>query len=242
MSNFLTKAFGFDPQKNTVRTELVAGLTTFLTMAYILAVNPNIFSALPGMPAGSVFTATALAAIIATLVMAFWAKKPFALAPGMGLNAFFVFTVCLTMGHTWQFALTAVLIEGLIFVVLTLTKVRTWILNAIPLSLKHAIGAGIGLFIAFIGLQNAGLIVNNDATLVSLGDVCHGTGPRPSSACSSRIRPRVRPSRTSRVSCRCPTASLRSLSSSSGVKSSPGTCWPSCSPSCSSICSIRWAR
>ncbi|MBQ6072408.1 MAG: NCS2 family permease [Bacteroidales bacterium] len=176
MSNFLTKAFGFDPSKNTVRTELVAGLTTFLTMAYILAVNPNIFSALPGMPAGSVFTATALAAIVATLVMAFWAKKPFALAPGMGLNAFFVFTVCLTMGHTWQFALTAVLIEGIIFVILTLTKVRTWILNAIPLSLKHAIGAGIGLFIAFIGLQNAGLIVNSDATLVTLGDVCHGTG------------------------------------------------------------------
>ena len=176
MSNFLTKAFGFNPEKHTVRTELVAGLTTFLTMAYILAVNPNIFSALPGMPAGSVFTATALAAIIATLVMAFWAKKPFALAPGMGLNAFFVFTVCLTMGHSWQFALTAVLIEGLIFVILTLTKVRTWILNAIPLSLKHAIGAGIGLFIAFIGLQNAGLIVNNDATLVALGDVCHGTG------------------------------------------------------------------
>ena len=174
--SFLSKAFGFNPEKNTVRTELVAGLTTFLTMAYILAVNPNIFSALPGMPAGSVFTATALAAIIATLVMAFWAKKPFALAPGMGLNAFFVFTVCLTMGHSWQFALTAVLIEGVIFVILTLTKVRTWILNAIPLSLKHAIGAGIGLFIAFIGLQNAGLIVNNDSTLVALGDVCHGTG------------------------------------------------------------------
>ena len=166
--SFLTKAFGFDPAKNTVRTELVAGLTTFLTMAYILAVNPSIFSALPGMPAGSVFTATALAAIIATLVMALWAKKPFALAPGMGLNAFFVFTVCLTMGHTWQFALTAVLIEGLIFVILTLTKVRVWILNAIPMSLKNAIGAGIGLFIAFIGLQNAGLIVDSP--------VCHGTG------------------------------------------------------------------
>ncbi len=176
MSNFLTKAFGFDPSRNTVRTELVAGLTTFLTMAYILAVNPSIFSALPGMPSGSVFTATALAAIIATLVMAFWAKKPFALAPGMGLNAFFVFTVCLTMGHSWQFALTAVLIEGIIFVILTLTKVRTWILEAIPLSLKHAIGAGIGLFIAFIGLQNAGLIVNSDATLVTLGDITHGTG------------------------------------------------------------------
>jgi AGZA family xanthine/uracil permease-like MFS transporter len=128
------------------------------------------------MPSGSVFTATALAAIIATLVMAFWAKKPFALAPGMGLNAFFVFTVCLTMGHSWQFALTAVLIEGVIFVILTLTKVRTWILEAIPLSLKHAIGAGIGLFIAFIGLQNAGLIVNSDATLVTLGDITHGTG------------------------------------------------------------------
>ncbi len=176
MSNFLTKAFGFDPSKNTVRTELVAGLTTFLTMAYILAVNPSIFSALPGMPSGSVFTATALAAIIATLVMAFWAKKPFALAPGMGLNAFFVFTVCLTMGHSWQFALTAVLIEGIIFVILTLTKVRTWILEAIPLSRKQAIGAGIGLFIAFIGLQNAGLIVNSDATLVTLGDITHGTG------------------------------------------------------------------
>jgi len=174
--SFLTKAFGFDPAKNTVRTELVAGLTTFLTMAYILAVNPSIFSALPGMPGGSVFTATALAAIIATLVMAFWAKKPFALAPGMGLNAFFVFTVCLTMGHSWQFALTAVLIEGLIFVVLTLTKVRVWILNAIPMSLKNAIGAGIGLFIAFIGLQNAGLIVDSPSTLVTLGDVCHGTG------------------------------------------------------------------
>ena len=174
MAGFLTKAFGFNPEKHAVRTELVAGLTTFLTMAYILAVNPAIFSALPGMPGGSVFTATALAAIIATLVMAFWAKKPFALAPGMGLNAFFVYTVCLTMGHTWQFALTAVLIEGLIFVVLTLTRVRTWILDAIPLSLKNAIGAGIGLFIAFIGLQHAGLVVGSEATLVTLGDVTKG--------------------------------------------------------------------
>ncbi len=173
--SFLTKAFGFDPAKNTVRTELVAGLTTFLTMAYILAVNPSIFSALD-MPGGSVFTATALAAIVATLVMAFWAKKPLALAPGMGLNAFFVFTVCLTMGHTWQFALTAVLIEGVIFVILTMTKIRVWILNAIPMSLKNAIGAGIGLFIAFIGLQNAGLIVNSDSTLVTLGEMTEGTG------------------------------------------------------------------
>ena len=168
------KLFGFDPTKNSVRTEILAGLTTFLTMAYILAVNPGIFSALPGMPAGSVFTATALAAIVGTLVMALYAKKPFALAPGMGLNAFFVFTVCLGMGHTWQFALTAVLLEGIIFIILTLTKVRTWLINAIPGTLKKAIGAGIGLFIAFIGMQNAGIIVNNDATLVSLGDLTHG--------------------------------------------------------------------
>ena len=174
MSPFLSKAFGFDPAKHNVRTEIVAGITTFLTMAYILAVNPGIFSALPGMPGGAVFTATALAAIVGTLVMAFYAKKPFGLAPGMGLNAFFVFTVCLGMGYTWQFALTAVLIEGIIFIILTVTKVRTWLLNAIPGTLKKAIGAGIGLFIAFIGLQNAGIIVNSDATLVSLGDITHG--------------------------------------------------------------------
>ena len=168
------KLFGFDSAKNNVRTEILAGLTTFLTMAYILAVNPGIFSALPGMPGGSVFTATALAAIIGTLVMALYAKKPFALAPGMGLNAFFVYTVCLTMGYSWQFALTAVFIEGIIFIILTVTKVRTWLLNAIPGTLKKAIGAGIGLFIAFIGLQNAGIIVNNDATLVGLGKITEG--------------------------------------------------------------------
>lgn len=175
--SFLAKLFGFDPTKHSVKTEIVAGITTFLTMAYILAVNPSIFSALEsmGMPRGAVFTATALASMIATLVMALWAKKPFGLAPGMGLNAFFVFSVCLGMGYTWQFALTAVLIEGLIFIVLTLTNVRTWLVNAIPMSLKHAIGAGIGLFIAFIGFQNSGIIVNSDATLVSLGDICHGS-------------------------------------------------------------------
>ena len=176
MSTFIRKAFGFDPEKHSIRTEIVAGITTFLTMAYILAVNPSIFGALDGMPNGAVFTATGLAAIIATLVMALYAKKPFALAPGMGLNAFFVYTVCLTMGYSWQFALTAVLIEGIIFIILTLTKVRQWILNSIPMSLKNAIGAGIGLFIAFIGMQNAGLIVNSDSTLVTLGDVCHGSG------------------------------------------------------------------
>ena len=176
MSTFIRKAFGLDLEKHSIRTEIVAGITTFLTMAYILAVNPSIFGALDGMPNGAVFTATALAAIIATLVMAFYAKKPFALAPGMGLNAFFVYTVCLTMGHSWQFALTAVFIEGIIFIILTVTKVRQWILNSIPMSLKNAIGAGIGLFIAFIGLQNSGLIVNSDSTLVTLGDVCHGSG------------------------------------------------------------------
>ena len=173
MANFLEKAFGFKSGVNNVRTEILAGLTTFLTMAYILAVNPGIFSALD-MPGGSVFTATALAAIVGTLVMALYAKKPFALAPGMGLNAFFVFTVCLGMGHSWQFALTAVLIEGIIFIILTVTKVRSWLINAIPGTLKKAIGAGIGLFIAFIGMQNAGIIVNNDATLVGLGHITEG--------------------------------------------------------------------
>ena len=168
------KLFGFDSKKHSVRTEILAGITTFLTMAYILAVNPGIFSALPGMPAGSVFTATAVAAIIGTVIMALYAKKPFALAPGMGLNAFFVYTVCLGMGYSWQFALTAVLLEGLLFIILTLTKVRSWLLNAIPGTLKKAIGAGIGLFIAFIGMQNAGIIVNNDATLVSLGSITEG--------------------------------------------------------------------
>ena len=175
MSNFLSKAFGFQQGTHKLRTEIVAGITTFLTMAYILAVNPSIFAALPGMPNGAVFTATALASLVATLVMAFYAKKPFALAPGMGLNAFFVFTVCLTMGYSWQFALTAVLLEGVIFVILTVTKVRTWLINAIPYSIKQAIGAGIGLFIAFIGLQNAGIIVDNGATLVSLGKITEGT-------------------------------------------------------------------
>ncbi|MBR3526958.1 MAG: NCS2 family permease [Bacteroidales bacterium] len=173
--SFLGKAFGFDASKHKVRTEIVAGITTFLTMAYILAVNPSIFSALDGMPGGAVFTATALAAIVGTLVMAFYAKKPFGLAPGMGLNAFFVYTVCLTMGYTWQFALTAVLIEGILFVILTITKVRTWLLDAIPGTLKKAIGAGIGLFIAFIGMQNAGIIVNSDSTLVTLGEITKGT-------------------------------------------------------------------
>lgn len=174
-NKILKAAFGFDASKHSVKTEIVAGITTFLTMAYILAVNPSIFGALKDMPSGAVFTATALAAVVATVVMAFYAKKPFVLAPGMGLNAFFVYTVCLGMGYSWQFALTAVLVEGIMFVILTATKVRQWILDAIPMSLKHAIGAGIGLFIAFIGLQNAGIVVDDASTLVTLGDVCHGT-------------------------------------------------------------------
>ena len=171
----LNKLFGYDPAKTTIRTEVLAGITTFLTMSYILAVNPGMFSQLEGMSAGAVFTATALAAVIGSLVMAIWAKMPFGLAPGMGLNAFFVFTVCMGMGYSWQFALTAVFIEGLIFIILTLTNLREAIVNAIPTSLKNAIGAGIGLFIAFIGLQNAGIIANNDATLVSLGEITGGS-------------------------------------------------------------------
>ena len=171
----LKKLFGFDPQQTTVKTEIIAGVTTFLTMSYILAVNPSMFGQLDGMPLGSVFTSTALAAIIGCLAMAFHGKLPFGLAPGMGLNAFFVYSVCMGMGYSWQFALTAVLIEGLIFIVLTLTNVREAIVDAIPLSLRNAIGAGIGLFIAFIGLQSAGVIVHDDATLVALGDITSGS-------------------------------------------------------------------
>lgn len=169
MKNFIAKAFGFDASINSVRTEIIAGITSFLTMAYILAVNPSIFSAIEEMPIKAVFTATALAAVVGTLIMAFYAKKPFGLAPGMGLNAFFVYTVCIGMGYSWQFALTAILIEGIIFIILSLTKVREMIVNAIPQSLKNAIGAGIGLFIALIGLKGGGIVVGNEATLVTLG-------------------------------------------------------------------------
>lgn len=171
----LKKLFGFNPNQTTVKTEILAGVTTFLTMSYILAVNPSMFSQLDGMPGGAVFTATALAAIIGCTAMAFIGKLPFGLAPGMGLNAFFVYSVCMGMGYTWQFALTAVLIEGLIFIILTLTNVREAIVNAIPMSLRNAIGAGIGLFIAFIGLQSAGVVVHDDATLVALGDITSGS-------------------------------------------------------------------
>lgn len=171
----LQKLFGFNSKETSVRTEVMAGITTFLTMSYILAVNPAMFGLLDGMPIGSVFTSTALAAIVGCVAMAFYGKLPFALAPAMGLNAFFVYTVCMGMGYSWQFALTAVFIEGIIFIVLTITNVREAIVNAIPINLRYAVGVGIGLFIAFIGLQNAGVIVNNEATLVSLGDVTSGS-------------------------------------------------------------------
>ncbi|MBR3914082.1 MAG: NCS2 family permease, partial [Bacteroidales bacterium] len=141
----LNKLFGFDSKKHNIRTEIVAGITTFLTMSYILAVNPSMFGLLEGMPAGAVFTTTALAAIIGTLAMAFLAKLPFGLAPGMGLNAFFVFTVCMGMGYSWQFALTAVFIEGILFIIMTITNIREAIVNAIPKNLRYAIGGGIGL-------------------------------------------------------------------------------------------------
>ncbi|MBR1668780.1 MAG: NCS2 family permease [Bacteroidaceae bacterium] len=173
----LKKLFGFDPAKHSVKTEVMAGLTSFLTMAYILAVNPNIFSALAdqGMDTNAVFTATVIASVVGTLVMAVYAKMPFGLAPGMGLNAFFVYTVCLTMGYSWQFALTAILLEGIIFIIMSVTKVRELIVNAIPMQLKAAISVGIGLFIASLGLKNAGIIVDSEATLVTLGTVNSGT-------------------------------------------------------------------
>ena len=167
----LKKMFGFDPSKTTIRTEVVAGITTFVTMSYILAVNPDMFGQLEGMPGGAVFTATALAAIVGCLAMAFWGKLPFGLAPGMGLNAFFVYTVCMGMGYSWQFALTAVFIEGLLFILMTVTNVREAIVNAIPVNMRYAIGGGIGLFIAFIGLNNGGVIVSDNATYVALGDI-----------------------------------------------------------------------
>ena len=166
----LQKVFGLDKSKTTVKTEIIAGLTTFLTMAYILAVNPNILS-ITGMDKGALFTTTVLASFIPTILMGLYAKLPFALAPGMGLNAFFAYTVCLTMGCTWQFALTAVLLEGLVFILLTVTNLRDKIVYALPRALRESISVGIGLFIAFIGLQNAGIVQDSAATLVKLGDI-----------------------------------------------------------------------
>lgn len=166
----LENFFKLSAHKTTAKREIFAGITTFMTMAYILAVNPSILGD-AGMDKGAVFTATALSAIVATLVMALVAKLPFALAPGMGLNAFFAYTVVLTMGYSWQFALTAVFLEGVIFIVLTAFNVREMIVNAIPANIRNSISVGIGLFIAFIGLQNAGIVIDHPATLVSLGEM-----------------------------------------------------------------------
>ena len=166
----LEKLFKLSKNNTNVKTEVLAGVTTFMTMAYILMVNPDILSK-TGMPIGAVFTATALASIIGTLLIAFIANYPFAMAPGMGLNAFFTFTICLTLKFTWQVALAASFIEGIIFLLLNIFKIRQVIIDSVPIALKHAVSIGIGLFIAFIGLQDAGLIVKSDATLVTLGNL-----------------------------------------------------------------------
>ncbi len=167
MNTFLSW-LGFDAQKHSVKVEMMAGLTTFLTMSYILAVNPIILSE-TGMDKGAVFSATVIAAMVATLVMAFYAKMPFALASGMGLNAFFAYTLVLVMGFSWQEALAAVFIEGIFFILLTLFKIREAIVSSIPLNLRYSISVGIGLFIAYIGLKNGGIIVVNESTATGLG-------------------------------------------------------------------------
>lgn len=166
----LTKFFGFNPNSMNIKKEILGGITSFLTMAYILAVNPSILGD-TGMDKGAVFTATVVSAVIATLIMAFYAKLPFVLAPGMALNAFFAYTVVLTMGYTWQFALTAVFIEGIIFILLTITGLRQKIVDSMRLLLRRSISPGIGLFIAFIGLKNAGIIADSSATFVTLGNL-----------------------------------------------------------------------
>lgn len=165
----LEKALGFDPKTMKLRTELIAGVTTFLTMSYILAVNPSILMT-TGMNQGALFTATALASAIATLLLAFMAKLPFAQAPSMGLNAFFAYTLCQAMGYSWQNSLAILLIEGIVFILITFFNVREMIFNAIPNNLRYAISAGIGMFIAFIGLKNAGIIVAKEGTFVGLGE------------------------------------------------------------------------
>ena len=166
----LEKLFHLKENHTDVKTEVMAGITTFMTMAYILAVNPSILSD-AGMDKGAVFTATVISSVLATLVMAMYAKLPFALAPGMGLNAFFAYTVVLTMGYSWQFALTAVFIEGIIFILLTLTGLRQKIVDSMPLVLRRAISPGIGFFIAFIGLKNAGIVSASPATFVTMGNL-----------------------------------------------------------------------
>lgn len=170
MGEWLDRRFGISERKSSLRTEIIAGITTFMTMAYIIFVNPAILSE-TGMDFGAVMTATCLASAIGTLIMGLYANYPFALAPGMGLNAFFAFTVVIGMKVSWQTALAAVLLDGILFILLTASRVREAIVNAVPYNLKLAVSAGIGLFIALIGLVGAGIVVDNPATLVSLGDL-----------------------------------------------------------------------
>ena len=168
IQNFLEKAFKLKANKTDVKTEVIAGITTFMTMAYILAVNPSVLSS-TGMDAGALFTATALIACLGTLFMAIFANYPFAIAPGMGLNAYFAYTVVKSMGYSWQIALTAVLVEGIIFILISVTNIREAIFNAIPKNLKEAVSVGIGLFIAFIGLQNANIIIAGSTLVRQIG-------------------------------------------------------------------------
>ena len=168
--DFLEKKFRLSERKTDVKTELMAGFTTFMTMSYILAVNPQMLSQ-TGMDKGGVFTASVIASIIAMVCMAFLANLPFGLAPGMGLNAFFTFTVVKTLGYTWQFALTAVFLEGIVFLILSLFKVREMIFDAIPINLKKAVSCGIGLFIALVGLVNSGIILQGEGTVLQLGNL-----------------------------------------------------------------------
>ena len=165
----MNKFFKLQERGTTVKTEVMAGIITFLSMAYIIFVNPDMLSA-TGMDQGAVFTATILASVIGTLIMGLFANFPVALAPGMGMNAFFTFTVVLTMGYSWEQALAGIFVSGILFMILSVTGLRELIINSIPTALKHAVGVGIGFFITFIGLVNAGIVVNNDATLVGLGD------------------------------------------------------------------------
>lgn len=169
-NSFFERNFHLSESGTTVKTEIIAGLTTFMTMSYILIVNPSILAD-AGMDSGAVFTATILSSLIAILIMGLYANLPFVLAPGMGLNAFFAYTVVLSMGYSWQFALTAVFIEGILFIILSLFKVREAIFTSIPLSLKKAVSVGIGLFIALIGLGNAGVVQQGEGTILSLGNL-----------------------------------------------------------------------
>lgn len=167
MKNLLEKLFHLKENKTDFKTEVIAGITTFMTMAYILAINPRMLGD-AGMDGNAVLLATCIASALGTLLMALMANLPFALSAGMGLNAFFAYTVVNTMGYSWQIALLAVFIEGIIFILLSVTNVREAVFNAIPISLKKAVSAGIGVYIAFIGLQNCGLCVNEDSTLVTI--------------------------------------------------------------------------